>query len=109
MSERVIKANGVDICAESFGDRADPAVLLIMGATVSMLGWDDEFCRRLAGGGRHVIRYDNRDTGRSTTYEPGGPQYTPGHELHRDDWDIIIRAVLQHASAREASAPAVTH
>jgi pimeloyl-ACP methyl ester carboxylesterase len=76
VSERVLKANGVDICAESFGDPADPAVLLIMGATVSMLGWDDEFYRRLAGGARHVIRYDNRDTGRSTTYEPGGPRYT---------------------------------
>jgi pimeloyl-ACP methyl ester carboxylesterase len=76
MSERVIKANGVDICAESFGDPADPAVLLIMGATVSMLGWDDEFCRRLAAGGRRVIRYDNRDTGRSTTCEPGNPRYT---------------------------------
>jgi pimeloyl-ACP methyl ester carboxylesterase len=42
----------------------------------SMLWWPDEFCQRLAGRGRYVIRYDNRDTGHSTTYEPGAPPYT---------------------------------
>jgi pimeloyl-ACP methyl ester carboxylesterase len=61
----------VTICSETFGDRGDPAVLLIMGAMASMLWWPDEFCERLAGAGRFVIRYDNRDTGRSTGYEPG--------------------------------------
>ena len=76
MNEHSITANGVTLCTEAFGDPGDPAVLLIMGATVSMLGWDDRFCRQLALGGRFVIRYDNRDTGRSVTYEPGKPQYT---------------------------------
>jgi pimeloyl-ACP methyl ester carboxylesterase len=42
-----------------------------------MLWWEDEFCARLAGGSRFVIRYDHRDTGRSVTYEPGVPPYTP--------------------------------
>ena len=41
-----------------------------------MLWWPDAFCRRLAAGGRHVIRYDNRDTGRSITYPPGQPGYS---------------------------------
>jgi pimeloyl-ACP methyl ester carboxylesterase len=66
----------VEICSETFGERSDPAVLLIMGAMASMLWWPDEFCRRLAGSGRFVIRYDNRDTGRSTGYEPGTATYT---------------------------------
>jgi pimeloyl-ACP methyl ester carboxylesterase len=66
----------VEICSETFGERSDPAVLLIMGAMASMLWWPDEFCRRLAGSGRYVIRYDNRDTGRSTGYEPGTATYT---------------------------------
>ncbi|HEX5980806.1 MAG TPA: alpha/beta hydrolase [Thermoleophilaceae bacterium] len=66
----------VEICSESFGERSDPAVLLIMGAMASMLWWPDEFCRKLADSGRFVIRYDNRDTGRSTGYEPGTASYT---------------------------------
>jgi pimeloyl-ACP methyl ester carboxylesterase len=72
---KMVKANGVDICTESFGKTGDPAVLLIMGATASMISWEDDFCRQLAGGGRYVIRYDNRDTGCSVTYPTGQPQY----------------------------------
>lgn len=64
------------ICSETFGQRDDPAVLLIMGAMASMLWWPEEFCERLAGFGRFVIRYDNRDTGRSVGYEPGTATYT---------------------------------
>jgi pimeloyl-ACP methyl ester carboxylesterase len=63
------------ILSESFGKASDPAVLLIMGATASMVSWEDDFCWQLAGGGRYVIRYDNRDTGRSVTHPPGQPQY----------------------------------
>jgi pimeloyl-ACP methyl ester carboxylesterase len=47
-----------------------------MGIGASMLWWDEGFCRMLAEGGRFVIRYDHRDTGRSVTYEPGRPEYT---------------------------------
>ena len=46
-----------------------------------MLWWEEGFCRSLAGCGRFVIRYDHRDTGRSTTYEPGRPAYTRGDLL----------------------------
>ena len=76
MAERFVTTNGVDLCTESFGDPSDPAVLLIMGATAAMVWWDADFCRQLAGEGRFVIRYDHRDTGRSTTYPPGEPGYT---------------------------------
>src|SRR5215212_12120044 len=74
----MVEANGVELCTEAFGDRADPAVLLIGGIGASMLWWEAGFCRMLADGGRFVIRYDHRDTGRSVTYEPGRPGYTGG-------------------------------
>src|ERR671933_680072 len=67
----MIEANGVELCVESFGDPADPPVLLVMGVGASMLWWEEGFCRLLADGRRFVIRYDHRDTGRSATCEPG--------------------------------------
>lgn len=74
--EKTNKINGIDICTESFGNPTHPAVLLIMGAMCSMVYWDEEFCQRLAKTGRYVIRFDNRDVGRSIAYEPGNSQYT---------------------------------
>jgi pimeloyl-ACP methyl ester carboxylesterase len=75
-SPRIVKANGVDLCIETFGDSSDPAVLLIGGAAASMDWWEDDFCERLADGSRFVIGYDFRDTGQSVSYEPGAPPYT---------------------------------
>jgi pimeloyl-ACP methyl ester carboxylesterase len=74
--EKVIKCGEVDLVTESFGEPGVPAILLIMGATASMLWWPEEFCERLARAGHFVIRYDNRDTGRSTTIAPGQAAYT---------------------------------
>ncbi|GAB3923128.1 hypothetical protein GCM10029976_012900 [Kribbella albertanoniae] len=74
-TEKLFPVNGVELCAETFGDPGDPAVLLIHGGTASMLWWDAAFCAKLAGYGRYVIRYDQRDTGRSTTYPVGEPPY----------------------------------
>src|SRR5262245_23787097 len=73
---RMIQTDGIEIATEAFGDPARPPVLLIMGAMASMLWWPDGFCQRLSNSGRYVIRYDNRDTGLSTTYESGKPGYT---------------------------------
>jgi pimeloyl-ACP methyl ester carboxylesterase len=88
MSERMIQANGVDLCAESFGDPGDAPVLLIMGLGASMLWWEEGFCRLLADRGRFVIRYDHRDTGRSVTYAPGRPGYT-GDDLVADAAGVL--------------------
>jgi pimeloyl-ACP methyl ester carboxylesterase len=74
--ERVVEANGVPLCLATVGDPADPAILLVHGACASLLWWDRDLCERLAAGGRYVIRYDNRDTGRSISYPPGRPGYT---------------------------------
>lgn len=76
MTERVIRTDGVELATQSFGDPAHPPVLLIMGVMASMLWWPDAFCALLAQRGRYVVRYDNRDTGLSTTYPLGSPTYT---------------------------------
>lgn len=75
MREKIATTNGVSICTESFGKKEHPAVLLLAGATVSMLYWDEEFCQQLADKGLYVIRYDNRDVGKSTHYTPGTTPY----------------------------------
>src|SRR4051812_49956785 len=49
-----------------------------MGIGASMLWWEEDLCRMVARGGRFVIRYDHRDTGRSVTYAPERPGYTGG-------------------------------
>ncbi len=76
VGHRMVATNDVEICTQAFGDPADPAVLLIVGATASMLWWEDEFVTRLADGGRFAIRIDNRDTGASTTFPVGAAPYT---------------------------------
>jgi pimeloyl-ACP methyl ester carboxylesterase len=78
MVERMIETAGIELCTEPFGSPGDPPVLLITGVGSSMLWWEEGFCRMLAEGGRFVIRYDHRDTGRSVTYQPGDPGYTGG-------------------------------
>ena len=88
MAERMIEANGVELCTESFGDPADPPILLVMGIGASMLWWEEGFCRMLAEQGRFMIRYDHRDTGRSVTYEPGRPEYT-GADLVTDAAGVL--------------------
>lgn len=82
-SQQIVRSNGVDLCAQTFGDCRDPPVILIAGNSGSMLWWDDRFCARLASGSRFIIRYDHRDTGRSVTYAPGAPEYTL-HDLALD-------------------------
>jgi pimeloyl-ACP methyl ester carboxylesterase len=65
--ESFADANGQRLCYETFGDPAHPALLLIMGLGAQMILWDDEFCAGLAAQGLHVIRFDNRDIGRSSS------------------------------------------
>ncbi|MFW6694760.1 alpha/beta fold hydrolase [Streptomyces sp. MAR4 CNX-425] len=65
---------GVTLGVEHFGDAEAPPVLLAGGPT--MLSWPDALCEALARGGRHVVRYDLRDSGASTTVDPESPAYT---------------------------------
>ena len=66
MDERFCNIGDVELCYEPFGDPDRPAVLLVMGLGTQMLGWHADFCQELADRGFFVIRYDNRDVGRST-------------------------------------------
>lgn len=76
MPERMVPVGDAALCVETFGDPGDPAILLLGGAASAMDFWETEFCAALAAGGRQVVRYDNRDTGRSTSYPAGSPGYT---------------------------------
>jgi len=67
-----VKANGIEIEYETFGDRAASPLLLITGLGAQMTSWEDTFCEHLAGRGFHVIRFDNRDSGLSTLMEDAG-------------------------------------
>jgi len=69
-----VEANRVTLGVEHFGNAAAPLVLLAGGTT--MLSWPDALCEALARGGRHVVRYDLRDSGASTTVDPEAPAYT---------------------------------
>jgi pimeloyl-ACP methyl ester carboxylesterase len=93
-NEKVLRINGVDLCVETFGE--GPAVLLIGGHSASMLWWDEEFCSRLAAGGRTVIRYDNRDTGRSTQYPLAKPEYS-GTDLIDDAAGVLDALGVERA------------
>lgn len=74
--EQFADLGDVTLCYETFGDPQDAPLLLVMGLGTQMLGWPADFCRELAGRGHFVIRYDNRDSGRSTRFDgvrPPGP------------------------------------
>ena len=71
----MVRVGSVELCAQPFGERGDPAVLLIGGSSSSMDWWETDFCTQLAAGGRFVVRYDLRDTGQSVHYPPGEPDY----------------------------------
>lgn len=66
MESKWISHNEVRLFSESFGTPDDPPILLIMGAMASGVWWAEDFCCQLATLGSYVIRYDHRDTGRSS-------------------------------------------
>ena len=73
---RMVRVPGAELCVETFGDPGDPTVLLISGGGQSLDWWDVDLCRLLTDAGRHVVRYDHRDVGRSAGSPRGEPAYT---------------------------------
>jgi pimeloyl-ACP methyl ester carboxylesterase len=61
-----VRANGIDIEYESFGRESDPLILLIMGFAAQLIFWPEALCEGLAAKGFRVVRFDNRDVGKST-------------------------------------------
>jgi pimeloyl-ACP methyl ester carboxylesterase len=82
-------SNGIEIEYETFGDPADPALLLVMGFTAQLISWDEAFCRMLADRGRYVIRFDNRDCGLST---------------HLDGVSVDVGAIMAALASRDYDA-----
>lgn len=68
---QIARANGIEICYEIFGAPDAEPLVLIMGLGAQMIHWDDEFCRQLAARGFRVIRFDNRDIGKSSQMKGG--------------------------------------
>jgi pimeloyl-ACP methyl ester carboxylesterase len=73
MAEQVAPANGIEIAYETLGDPSDPALLLVMGLGTQLIHWDTELCETFAERGFFVIRFDNRDSGRSTKIDATVP------------------------------------
>jgi pimeloyl-ACP methyl ester carboxylesterase len=83
MPEEIARVGDVELCFETFGERSEPTVLLVMGLATQMLGWREDFCAQLAARGFHVVRYDNRDVGRSTRLSQHRPP-TAAQIIRRD-------------------------
>lgn len=76
MTERIVRAGEVELWTESVGDPSDPTLLLVAADTLSATSWPDPLVQRFVAGGHRVIRYDQRDTGRSTWREFSEHPYT---------------------------------
>ncbi len=72
MTEQYVRANGIELAYDEFGERRAPVILLIMGLGTQMIAWPEEFCSGLAARGYRVIRFDNRDIGLSQKMEGAG-------------------------------------
>jgi len=70
--ERLAPANGIEIAYQEIGDPDGEPVLLIMGLAAQMLAWQEPFCAMLAERGFRVVRFDNRDIGRSSQIDSAG-------------------------------------
>jgi len=70
--EQMAPANGIELCYQEMGDPDGEPLLLVMGLATQMIAWDEEFCAMLAERGFRVVRFDNRDIGRSTRIKAAG-------------------------------------
>jgi pimeloyl-ACP methyl ester carboxylesterase len=96
LTNKIIEVDGGELAVERRGPDGAPAVLLIAGGGQSMDWWTPEFCDLLGGGELQVIRYDHRDTGRSSTSPPGRPTYT-GDDLATDPLRVLDALGIERA------------
>src|SRR5579871_1105624 len=73
LSEQFARVGPVELCYEMLGPDDAPPLLLVMGLGSQMIFWEDEFCAMVVDAGYRVIRFDNRDSGRSTIYREAPP------------------------------------
>lgn len=104
---QTIHNGSVKLYAESFGSKDDVPVLLIAGAMAPAIFWEDSFCARLATNGYFVIRFDNRDMGRSTHFPQSAPD--SGIELPYSINDMVDDAAAVLAVHSEQPAHIIGH
>lgn len=95
-SKRYVSSGGAHLFAEALGNPRDRCVILVMGAQASLLWWPTEFCEALVERKRYVLRFDHRDTGKSTKYPVGESNYSAG------DFAADVIAVLDAFSVGRA-------
>jgi pimeloyl-ACP methyl ester carboxylesterase len=109
MAEERCTVGDVELCYEQFGRDEDPVALLIMGLGTQMVAWREDFCEDLAARGLRVVRFDNRDNGRSTILRHIPPptarqlitrELTPGYTLEDMAGDAV--GLLDHLGAGPA-------
>jgi pimeloyl-ACP methyl ester carboxylesterase len=82
---------GIELCYQTIGDPAQPPAVLIAGIGSQMLTWPDGFCDLLASRGLFLIRFDNRDAGRSTSLDRlGVPSVTKAWSRELDDPPYLL-------------------
>lgn len=91
MAEQVTEVGGIELCHEAFGDAGGRPLLLVMGLGAPMIWWDEEFCELLAAQGFHVIRFDNRDAGRSSRMR-GRANLAQAYLLHSAPYSLADMA-----------------
>ncbi len=95
-TEQIAKVNGIDISYETFGNKENPTLLLIMGGCCSGVMWHDSFCKKLSREGFYVIRYDHRDTGLSSSIDFEKTPYTL-MDLTQDAVGVLDAEKIQKA------------
>jgi pimeloyl-ACP methyl ester carboxylesterase len=78
---------------ETFGDRSDPALLMVNGLGSQSSNYQDAWCDMFAAEGLYVIRFDNRDVGLSTSFA-GAPVGEAGNAYLLGDMAADAIAVL---------------
>ncbi|MEM7016646.1 MAG: alpha/beta hydrolase [Pseudomonadota bacterium] len=102
MNDKMIAANGIEIRTESFGDSHGTPLLLVMGASAPGVYWPERFIQHFVDAGCFVIRYDNRDTGRTTCREFAAHPYTLD-DMAKDAVAVMDGYNLQTAHVAGAS------
>ncbi|MEY2418744.1 MAG: hypothetical protein QOG90_1424 [Actinomycetota bacterium] len=88
---RTHSQNGaVDIYYETFGNAADPTLLLVNGLGSQCINFKEAFCEKFVAQGFHVVRFDNRDVGFSS-HLADAPDYTLADMA--DDGFAVLDAV----------------
>lgn len=104
---KMIKNESVEIYTETFGNVEDVPILLISGAMAPAIFWETQFCESLADRGYYVIRFDNRDIGKSTHFPQSAPE--SGIEVPYTIYDMVNDAKIVLENLTDKSCHIIGH